>query len=85
MANERHTDYREWDIDNSTRSSVHTYNRYVAISNAASTSAEDVYSIVASGGEKATNWVLNPGIEGSNVGEFVVTGSAAARDTGQQS
>ena len=85
MANERHTDYREWDIDSSTRQSVHPYNRYVAISNAASTSAEDVYSIVASGGEKATNWVLNPGIEGSNVGEFVVTGSAAARDTGQQS
>jgi len=85
MANERHTDYREWDIDNSTRSSVHTYNRYVAISNAASTTAEDVYSIVASGGEKATNWILNPGIEGTNVDEFVVTGSAAARDTGQQS
>ncbi len=85
MANERHTDYREWDVDNSTRSSVHTYNRYVAISNAASTTAEDVYSIVASGGEKATNWILNPGIEGTNVDEFVVTGSAAARDTGQQS
>ncbi len=85
MANERHTDYREWDIDSSTRQSVHPYNRYVAISNAASTTAEDVYSIVASGGEKATNWVLNPGVEGSNVDEFVVTGSAASRSTAQQS
>ena len=47
MANERHTDYRGWDIDSSTRQSVHPANRYVAISNAASTTAEDVYSIVA--------------------------------------
>ena len=77
MANERHTDYRGWDIDSSTRQSVHPANRYVAISNAASTTAEDVYSIVASGGEKATNWVLNPGVEGTTV-------AAVARDTGPQ-
>ena len=84
MANERHTDYREWDIDSSTRQSVHPVNRYVAISNAASTTAEDVYSIVANGGEKATNWVTNPGIEGSTVSMYTATGSAIARDTGQQ-
>jgi len=84
MANERHTDYREWDIDSSTRSSVHPVNRYVAISNAASTTAEDVYSIVANGGEKAVNWVTNPGIEGSTVSMYTATGSAIARDTGQQ-
>ena len=84
MANERHTDYREWDIDSSTRQSVHPVNRYVAISNAASTTAEDVYSIVANGGEKATNWVTNPGVEGSTVSMYTATGSAIARDTGQQ-
>jgi len=85
MANERHTDYREWDVDNSTRSSVHTYNRYVAISNAASTTAEDVYSIVANGGEKATNWVTNPGVEGTTISMYTVTGSAVSRSTAQQS
>lgn len=85
MANERHTDYREWDVDPSTRQSVHPFNRYVAVSNAASTTAEDVFTIVGSGGEKATNWVLNPGVEGSNVAEFVVTGSAVSRSTAQQS
>ena len=84
MANERHTDYREWDIDSSTRQSVHPANRYVAISNAASTTAEDVYSLVANGGEKATNWVTNPGVEGSTVSMYTATGSAIARDTGQQ-
>jgi len=84
LSNERHTDYREWDIDSSTRQSVHPVNRYVAISNAASTTAEDVYSIVANGGEKATNWVTNPGIEGSTVSMYTATGSAIARDTGQQ-
>ena len=84
MANERHTDYREWDIDSSTRQSVHPVNRYVAISNAASTTAEDVYTIVANGGEKAVNLVTNPGIEGSTVSMYTATGSAIARDTGQQ-
>ena len=85
MANERHTDYREWDIDSSTRQSVHPVNRYVAISNAASTTAEDVYTIVANGGEKAVNLVTNPGIEGSTVSMYTATGSAIARDTGQAS
>tara|TARA_R110002051_G_scaffold16010_1_gene48809 strand:- start:308 stop:1252 length:945 start_codon:yes stop_codon:yes gene_type:complete len=84
MANERHTDYRAWDIDSSTRQSVHPANRYVAISNAASTTAEDIYSIVANGGEKAVNWVTNPGVEGSDVTMYTATGSAIARDTGQQ-
>ena len=84
MANERHTDYREWDIDSSTRQSVHPSNRYVAISNAASTTAEDVYSIVANGGEIATNWVTNPGVEGSDVSIFTATGSAISRSTAQQ-
>ena len=84
MANERHTDYRAWDIDSSTRQSVHPANRYVAISNAASTTAEDVYSIVVNGGEKAVNWVTNPGVEGTDVSMYTATGSAVARDTGQQ-
>ena len=84
MANERHTDYRAWDIDSSTRQSVHPANRYVAISNAASTTAEDVYSLVANGGEKAVNWVTNPGVEGTDVSMYTATGSAVARDTGQQ-
>jgi len=84
MANERHTDYRAWDVDSSTRQSVHPANRYVAISNAASTTAEDVYAIVANGGEIATNMVLNPGVEGSTIDEFVAVGSARTRDTGQQ-
>ena len=83
MANERHTDYRGWDVDSSTRQSVHPANRYVAISNAASTTAEDVYSIVVNGGEIATNLVLNPGVEGSTVDEFVATGSARSRSTAQ--
>jgi hypothetical protein len=84
MANERHTDYREWDVDPSTRQSVHPFNRYVAISNAASTTAEDVFTITSSGGEKATNWVTNPGVEGTDVTMYTATGSAVARDTGQQ-
>jgi len=85
MANERHTDYREWDIDSSTRQSVHPVNRYVAISNAASTTAEDVYSLVANGGEKATNWVTNPSVESSTISMYTATGSAISQSSAQAS
>ena len=39
MANERHTDAREWDIDFSTRQSAHPYTKYVPIKTATSTTA----------------------------------------------
>ena len=39
MANERHTDVRGWEIDSSTRQSVHPYTKYTPFRTATSTTA----------------------------------------------
>ena len=83
MANERHTDFREWEIDFSTRQAAHPYTKYVPFRQALSTTAA---TIVTTGqGEIAANWVTNPRVEAADITMFTATGSAIARDTGQQS
>jgi len=81
MANERHTDHRGWEVDSSTRQSVHSYTKYDPFREALSTTASTLKTLAQ--GEIATNWVTNPSIEGTDVGMFTATGSAIARDTGQ--
>ena len=83
MANERHTNVREWEIDSSTRQSVHPYTKYAPFRTATSTTAANLKAIDR--GEIATNWVTNPRIESTDVTMYTATGSAVARDTGQQS
>ncbi len=83
MANERHTDYRGWEQDSSTRQSVHAYTKYHPFSEATSTTAETLKTVAA--GEIAANWVTNPRVESSTITMFTATGSAISRDTGQQS
>jgi len=85
MANERHTDYKEWEIDPSTRQSVHAYTKYYPFREATSTTASTILS--AAQGEIATNWVTNPRVETalSSADGFTATGSSITRDTGQQS
>ena len=83
MANERHTDYRGWEQDSSTRQSVHAYTKYHPFSEATSTTAETLKTVAA--GEIAANWVTNPRVESSTISMFTATGSAISRDTGQQS
>jgi len=83
MANERHTDYRGWEQDSSTRQSVHAYTKYHPFSEATSTTAETLKTVAA--GEIAVNWVTNPRVESSTISMFTATGSAISRDTGQQS
>ena len=82
MANERHTDVRGWEIDASTRQAVHPYTKYKPFRTATSTTAANLTAIAR--GEVATNWVLNPRIENADVSMYTATGSAIARDTGQQ-
>ena len=83
MANERHNDAREWEIDSSTRQSVHPYTKYSPFRTATSTTAANLLSIDR--GEIAVNWVTNPRIEATDVTIFTATGSAISRDTGQAS
>ena len=85
MANERHTDYREWETDPSTRQSVHAYTKYYPFREATSTTASTILS--AAQGEIATNWVTNPRVETalSDADGFTATGGAISRSTAQQS
>ena len=83
MANERHTDFGDWEIDFSTRQSAHPYTKYVPLRQALSTTAA---TLVTTGqGEIATNWVTNPRVEATDVTMFTATDSAISRSTAQQS
>jgi len=82
MANERHTDFREWEIDSSTRQSVHPYTKYAPFRSALSTTASTLKSVGQ--GEIATNWVTNPRIEAADITMYTVTGGDISRSTGQQ-
>ena len=81
MANERHVDHREWEIDASTRTSGHPFTKYIPFRTATSTTASTLVSVPTQ--VLSTNWVENPGVEGTDVGMFTAVGSAIARDTGQ--
>ena len=83
MANERHTDARTWEVDSSTRQSVHPYTKYKPFRSATSTTAANLTSVAR--GETATNWVTNPRIEATDIGIFTASGSAISRSTAQQS
>jgi len=83
MANERHNDARGWEVDSSTRQSVHPYTKYSPFRTATSTTAANLLAIDR--GEIAVNWVTNPRIEATDVTIFTATGSAISRDTGQAS
>jgi len=81
MANERHVDHREWEIDASTRTSGHPFTKYSPFRSATSTTASTIFSIPTQ--VLTTNWVENPGVEGTDVGKFTATGSAISRSTAQ--
>jgi len=80
MSNERHNNAREWEIDSSTRQSVHPYTKYSPFRSATSTTAANLLAIDR--GEIAVNWVTNPRLEVDVTG-YTATGSAISRDTGQ--
>ena len=82
MANERHTDIKEFEIDSSTRQSVHSITKYQPFRSALSTTASNL--VTADKGEQAVNWVTNPSIESTDVSMYTATGATAARNTSQQ-
>ena len=83
MANERHTNFREWEIDSSTRQSVPAYTKYAPVRSALSTTASTLKSVGQ--GEIATNWVTNPRVEAADITMFTVVDGAISRSTAQQS
>jgi len=88
MANIRHTDHSEWEVDPSTRQSVHAYTKYKPFAISTSTTAVDLLSV--SQGEIATNLVTNPRVEAADITMFTPLGLTTSntdldRSTTQQS
>ena len=59
MANERHTDYHGWEVDSSTRQSVHSYTKYDPFREALSTTASTLKTL-SPGSIKLTKQVSIP-------------------------
>ena len=88
MANITHADYSEWEVDPSTRQSVHAYTKYKPFAISTSTTAVDLLSV--SKGEIATNLVRNPRVEAADISMFTAVGLTSSntdltRSTAQQS
>lgn len=71
----------QWEIDPSTRTSVHVWNKYVPIDAQVGTTAVDLLTV--SRGEPAVNLVKNPSIEHATITEFTASGSAISQSSAQ--
>ena len=69
--------WQSWEIDPSTRTSVHVWTKYVPIDVNVGTTAVDLLTVDR--GVPAVNLVKNPSIELNALTEFTVTGSAISR------
>jgi len=66
----------EWELDPSTRSSVHLWTKYVPISAAVGTSAADLFTL--NRGVPAVNHIKNPSFEHATLTEFTKIGDGVA-------
>ena len=73
--------WESWEIDPSTRTSVHVWNKYVPIDVSVGTSAVDLLSV--SRGIPSVNLVTNPSIENATLTEFTASGSAISQSSAQ--
>ena len=66
----------EWELDPSTRSSVHLWTKYVPISASVGTSAADLFTV--NRGVPAVNLIKNPSFEYATLTEFTKIGNGVA-------
>ena len=85
MPNTEHfpENWPSWEIDPSTRTSVHVWNKYIPVDVSVGTSAVDLVSV--SRGVPSVNLVNNPSIEHATITEFTATGSAISQSSAQAS
>ena len=83
MSIARNSDWAGWEVDPSTRSSVHAYTKYDILLDA--TVANDAVTTIFScdRGIPSVNLVANPSIESSTLSEYTVVGSAISQSTAQ--
>ena len=73
--------WESWEVDPSTRTSVHVWNKYVPIDVSVGTSAVDLLSV--SRGTPSVNLIKNPSIEHATITEFTASGSAISQSSAQ--
>jgi len=83
MPNYRADEWAGWEVDPSTRTSVHAFTKYFPINATVATTAADLLTV--SRGIPSVNLVLNPRIEAADITGFTATGAAISRSTAQQS
>tara|TARA_R110002020_G_scaffold427393_1_gene636754 strand:+ start:595 stop:1512 length:918 start_codon:yes stop_codon:yes gene_type:complete len=83
MPNTEHfpENWPSWEIDPSTRTSVHVWNKYVPVDVSVGTSAVDLVTV--SRGEPSVNLVNNPSIEHATITEFTASGAAISQSSAQ--
>ena len=81
MANERANEWAAWEVDPSTRTSVHAFTKYAPITVTLSTTAADVFTIDR--GVPSVNMVRNPSIELDALTEFTASGAAISQSSAQ--
>ena len=83
MPNSEHIpeNWFSWEIDPSTRTAVHPWNKYVPIDVTVGTTAVDLFSVAR--GEPSVNLVHNPSIENADITEFVASGATRSQSSAQ--
>ena len=81
MANDRADEWTSWEVDPSTRSSVHAFTKYAPITATLSTTASDVFTVDR--GVPSVNMIKNPSLEVNTLTEFTVSGSAISQSSAQ--
>jgi len=81
MANDRADEWASWEVDPSTRTSVHAFTKYAPITATLSTTASDVFTVDR--GMPSVNMVHNPSIELNALTEFTASGAAISQSSAQ--
>jgi len=75
--------WESWEIDPSTRTSVHVWNKYIPIDVSVGTTAVDILTV--SRGTPSVNLVKNPSFEGGTITDFNLISSSIAFSSAQAS
>jgi hypothetical protein len=74
-------DWSAWEVDPSTRTSVHAWTKYAPIDITIGTTAVDIFTVAR--GMPSVNLVKNPSFEVNTLTDFTVSGSAIAQSNAQ--
>ena len=83
MSTTRNIDWHGWEVDHSTRSSVHAYTKYGILIDASVANDAVTTLFTVDRGIPSVNLVANPSIESATISEFTADGSAISQSSAQ--